>query len=320
MKCRVLLVFLLTTAMVQAQNLVTNPSFEELDFCPDGLSGIEAATSWQSFRLTPDCYNECSEHPASGVPSNHFSESCFPVDGEGYGGFVMISIPSGFSEVLATELMEGLQIGQEYYVRFYVRRGISPNDNCWTDHIGARFTMTDFQDWPQDETMPITNEAHVLYEGQVSGSENWVLVDGYFTADSAYTYLAIGNHFDLDSLTISCDQTYPNYEAYYFVDAVCVAVDPEECEDFVGVEESRLKKNVQVFPNPVHSVLEIESKSHSIRNISIYETSGRIVRIQEINGRSNCKLNVQNLNQGLYIIMVEFEDGNSETQRIIKIK
>jgi hypothetical protein len=306
--------------MVQAQNLVTNPSFEELDFCPDGLGDIEAATFWQSFRLTPDFYHECSEHPASGVPSNHFSESCFPVDGVGYGGFVMISIPSGFSEVIANELTEELQIGQEYYVRFYVRRGISPNDNCWTDHIGARFTMTHYQDWPQVETMPITNAAHVLYEGPVSESENWVKVDGYFTADSAYTYLAIGNHFDLDSLTISCDQEYTNYEAYYFVDAVCVSVYPEDCQNFVGIEESSPNGDVHIFPNPVSSVLEIESQSHLIRSISIYEPSGRIVMLQEINGLSNYKLNVQDLNQGLYIIMVEFEDGNSETQRIIKIK
>ena len=320
MKCRVLLVFVLTTANIQAQNLVSNPSFEELNYCPDSFDDIEAATAWQSFRLTPDCFNECSDHLGAGVPTNHFSESCFPVEGSGYGGFGMISIPSGFSEVLAVELLDELEVGQEYYVRFYVRRGIPPNNNCWTDHIGAKFTMTEYQDWPQEVTMPITNEAHVLYEGQVSESENWVLVDGYFTADSAYAYLAIGNQFDLDSLNISCDQSYSNYIVYYFVDAVCVSVDPEDCQNFVGIEESSPKRSVQVFPNPVRSVLEIESQSHSIRSISIYEASGRIVRIQEINGRSNCKLNVQNLNQGLYIIMVEFEDGISETQRIIKIK
>ncbi|MBK5286545.1 MAG: hypothetical protein JJE25_14195 [Bacteroidia bacterium] len=46
-------------SFVLAQNLVTNPSFEDTVACPFGASQLNFATGWSSYWGTPDYFNLC---------------------------------------------------------------------------------------------------------------------------------------------------------------------------------------------------------------------------------------------------------------------
>ena len=53
-----------------AQNLVPNPSFEELDSCITGLGQLQKAIGWKTILFTPDCLNRCGTGLAYSVPGN----------------------------------------------------------------------------------------------------------------------------------------------------------------------------------------------------------------------------------------------------------
>src|SRR6185437_5611647 len=69
---------------IWAQNLVPNPSFEELNRCPSGLSGIDYSPTYSSFPTvkawvnpqgcgSPDYYHSCASATSGvGVPDNGF--------------------------------------------------------------------------------------------------------------------------------------------------------------------------------------------------------------------------------------------------------
>lgn len=56
-----ILVIIICSNILQGQNLVPNPSFEEFDHCPIGVPDLNGnLKDWLSFRGTPDYFNKCS--------------------------------------------------------------------------------------------------------------------------------------------------------------------------------------------------------------------------------------------------------------------
>jgi len=71
----------------------------------------------------------------------------------------------------------------------------------------------------------------------------------------------------------------------------------------IEVDESTL---VKIYPNPVHRILNIESKK-TIENVYICNDLGQVVQIQSIHGRFGA-LELGNLEAAVYFIRIEFED------------
>src|SRR4051812_721199 len=115
---KILLLFssLLFCCIVEAQNLVPNPSFEVYDTCPDYMSQINRAVGWWAVRMTPDYFNACSSTIYSSVPTNGFGHT-MPASGNAYAGFIgywqnnTILAP----ECFAAQLLSPLIIGTKYY-------------------------------------------------------------------------------------------------------------------------------------------------------------------------------------------------------------
>jgi|GEM_PF-687090 len=70
---------------------------------------------------------------------------------------------------------------------------------------------------------------------------------------------------------------------------------------------------LQVFPNPVSNVLNIQSATQ-FSSAELYSISGRLL-VKQKNTES---LNVQNLKAGVYMLKLTSEDGQSITKKIIK--
>jgi hypothetical protein len=92
----------------------------------------------------------------------------------------------------------------------------------------------------------------------------------------------------------------------YLDDITCITADP------VYVKEVE-KINIQLFPNPVHDKLYINS-DEEIKNLAIYSLEGKLIR--KYNGFESF-IHVGFLTQGAYLIEVETSKGISK-QRIIK--
>jgi len=325
MKCKVPFLFFFSFLVIPlcGQNLVPNWSFEDYDECPEGTSQIHLSTGWMTFRLTPDYFNACSVSGV-GVPQNVISQNAPAIHGDAYSGFGR-NHNNGNSEVLAIELMEPLVAGIEYYVAFYLRRS-DYNNNCWNNNIGATFTSTMYQDWPMDVAMPLNNYAHIIYNDMFEQPNVWTKVEGTFVADSSYSFLAIGYHFDGDHMDVECEVMEVPMQTYFFVDCVCVSIDPDMCpvcETTTQIDfHQSSTKILDAFPNPFVEnckiVLPYETKG-TIR-LQLYSSSG--ILISEWLEESKHVIIISEKytrEKGLYILEVEFESGEKSHIKLLKM-
>lgn len=268
------LLFIASATMVsQAQNIVPNPSFEEYSLCPDGISQIEKATHWQSFRITPNYHNACDLSQVVGVPFSLAGGYQEAKQGEAYAGYHQYT-SNGNTEVFGVQLISPLEIGQQYYISYYVNRskhygGSTVAGNCWSNGQGVKFTMNPYSIDSSENEIPIDNSSHLFNADLISDTVNWVHLSGTFIADSAYSYMAIGNFYSLANLQYECDAEYQIFTAYYFVDCVCVTTDEIDCELLLSSTEY-VQDKLQVYPNPFYSELNIEVLGNEIvQNIDL---------------------------------------------------
>lgn len=72
------------------------------------------------------------------------------------------------------------------------------------------------------------------------------------------------------------------------------------------------KTKITVYPNPATDVLNITSNK-KIDNVSIFDATGKAVKTVKSN-----TVNVQDLTVGTYVVNIKFEDGTTESKKIIK--
>ena len=90
----------------------------------------------------------------------------------------------------------------------------------------------------------------------------------------------------------------------------------EDVTDDVGVD-SYTDLDVRVFPNPTTGMLYVQS-SEPVRQIEIYDLSGR--QLMSCNGQTEQlnTLNVNNLKSGIYFIRILTQDNQSSISKFIK--
>lgn len=72
--------------------------------------------------------------------------------------------------------------------------------------------------------------------------------------------------------------------------------------------------NISIYPNPVKDILNVQGKSIEGSNIEIFHMTGALVHKSKL---TNGKVNIANLNKGIYVLSVE-KDGKKTTMKFIK--
>jgi len=254
---------LCTPYISNAQNLVPNPGFEVTDSCTFGL-GLGELHHWYSANITPDHLQSCLPYgSANGLPLNLVAFQ-YPYEGASCAGLITFDGHTGQEqrEWLMVPLLDTLVPGQTYYCSFRANAafgGYDPINWIASSHLGMLFTTYDRQwNWG-DPLPPALNQAHVMCSQILSDTVDWTLVSGSFVADSAYTYLMIGNFFS-NVLTDTLHFAPPGPDWYAFsytlLDAVCVSPDPEGCVLSQGLNEIG-GAGPYVYPNPATDRLMI---------------------------------------------------------------
>lgn len=167
-----------------SQNLVPNPSFEDTVACPTTYGQIDKAVAWSSYNPSPDYFHCCS-----GNPNNFGFGFQYAHTGKAHGGGVQFNgWSSNNREILGSQLIEPLIIGQNYYISFWVNLG--DWSSCAINNVGILFI--------KDLYYPITpkNISHLYSSQIISDTVNWIKISGSFIPDSSYKYILIGNFFD----------------------------------------------------------------------------------------------------------------------------
>jgi len=177
--------------VVQAQNLVPNPSFEQYDTCPNSISQVDFVLGWSSFGNTPDYWNACSS--VMNVPNTQAGfQNAF--DGNAFCGIYTYSSGTtgtpNYREYIGVQLVSPLIIGQKYYVSFKINK---PNNlECATNYFGALFSTVPFT----ETNLPPINITPQIIEPQIiTDTINWTNISGAFIADSTYKYIILGNFY-----------------------------------------------------------------------------------------------------------------------------
>jgi len=250
-----------------AQNLVLNPSFENLKKEKNkGFSNHkdfnENVLHWTSpTNATTDYINTNPEIKPKQIKSEFgelYTAGFFPPkSGEKmtgihtYGnvssGYCPTTTDGEIREYLQGTLAKPLEVGKEYFVRFWV--AIS-NNQMSTNNIGVYFSKAPIKndDCYRLEFTPHVNESKVL-EFKKNG---WSMVSGKFIAKEPFQYLIIGNFFS-DKATKTYSKKMSS-SAYVYIDDVYVS----ETLTREQIAELRAKKKVKPKTNTIAEKVKTE--------------------------------------------------------------
>jgi len=239
----VLLIF--SASNIKSQNLVLNPSFEDITSCPQGPTQFPLAVNWDDCNSgadtcsSPDLLATCCTSPIPiivppvGVPNNILG-SQEARTGENYAGIIMKESMAlmgcqGFDIDTYREYIQGqfsapLVAGQTYCVQFYV--SLAGNVKWGTDQFGVYFSNTPVQyDFcNNDAPLPLTPQLE--YTGPaLLDTINWVELSWSYTATGGERYIVIGNFSD-NATTVLYDSNCAsmNPYCYYYIEDVYVGV------------------------------------------------------------------------------------------------
>lgn len=318
MKKTITLILLSLTFFCKAQNLVNNWSFEDTISCPLGLGDITKASGWSSYKETPDYFNSCNTDTIgtsfAGVPENYFGYQNAKSGNAFTGFYVYYPNTLNYREILGSQLSAPLNIGQKYFVSFFINRAsreVLPNHNIniATNKIGARFTNTLFS---YNSPIEINNWAHIFTDSIISDTTNWVKISGSFVADSAYQYIAIGNFFS-DSATSHISFDTISFAAYYFIDEIRVSTDSVFVNSKSDISSHDFFK---IYPNPARDWIVLEGKG--IKSVAILNALGSEIGYYPTTAFTLLhQINFGTLSCGVYFLKINMIDDKFHFQKII---
>lgn len=225
------LLFVLTTVLnchvSYAQNLVSNPSFEDTTSCPVFQNEIYKATPWfnPSTSSTPDYYNTCNKS----VPHN-FAGYQTPRTGNAYAGFFAWETGGQeYREYIETKLTQTLIANRTYCIEFYVALSNNLMGTMSVNTIGAHFSKSKVTSI-NNLSLPFVPQVESPRSVFLTDSLSWMKIHGCFAAQGGEQYLTIGNfnnEANTDTFRIFSDQWGAAYGAYYYIDDVSVVEVPE---------------------------------------------------------------------------------------------
>ncbi len=309
--------------LVQSQNMVVNPGFEEVWECPFTMNQLKFTKSWFPFGTadpSPDYFHSCCKNNLMSVPSNVFGEQ-LAHGGEGYIGLISYltsksgkgwRVPENHREFAMVQLTKSLIKGNEYYAEMWVN--LAENCEFAINSLGMYFT----RDMPRFDWQ-VMNFKH--YKPQVANPigrilkdiNGWTKISGTFTARGDEMALTIGT-FDPDSSLVAKktkrkfshirDERMPKHLqpqiSYYFVDDVLVRpVDPNEPispdpeikiatpeDDYFGPAEIGKKFTLQNIYFEFDKAALLRSSSLELNKLLSYLEKHRRVKI-EIEGHTD---------------------------------
>ena len=223
---------------LSAQNLVPNYSFEDYSSCPTSQDQVYLLDDWyKPTGLSTDYFNSCFVLPSPwpvDVPDNFvgFQET---ITGDGYAGVVTyVAGDNIWKEYLQVLLTEPLIAGECYDVEMF--SSLAEKSDWGSNGLGIYLSVTP-PPIDQDGTIYLTPQ---FYHTDVQlDTENWVSLNGTYTAIGGEQYLTIGLFFEYGTFDVEPLIPPGNFQnlAYYYIEDVRVELNTLEEEIEVEICE-----------------------------------------------------------------------------------
>ncbi len=214
---------LLFCGAANAQNLVTNGSFEAYTSCPDNLAQAHYSTGWRMYHNGTSDYFNCTTAPVA-TPANWAGYQT-AANGTAYMGFITYSAGNThYREYIASNITPMVK-GAKYEVSMSV--SLANNSGYYSNNLGVWFYDNGASATISGNVSFIPQTPQIAYGkyGAVTDTALWVRLTDTFTADSAYDNLVIGGFGNATSAfqvaTNHGSGTIDN-SAYYLIDNIVV--------------------------------------------------------------------------------------------------
>ena len=303
--CLITISFEVGSSKAYCQNMILNPSFELYDSCPTFYAQMYLVQNWINGYGSQDYYNVCATSNVAGVPNNIFGYQ-YPASGNAYTGLYVYTNGTScggsldIREYLTYSLTFNLIVGTRYYVSLKVNPAVGQSSSpfkYFVNKIGALFTTYQYPH--------IVNHAHVYSASIITDTLGWSTISGSFIADSAYSYLSLGNFFDGANTNTAIINGGTAECAYYYFDDICVSTDSATCAAYhIGIPEySITNRDFKLYPNPTSDKLTIETKIQNAE-IVIRDVLGQMVYSAKAIEASST-IDVSMLSKGVYFISLQ---------------
>lgn len=298
--------FIFFSEMLHSQfNLVPNSSFENYDTCK---AYIQCAKFWSTpINTSPDYLNSCNTSTVFQTPSNMYGYQV-PHSGTAYAHIITYTLSANpdfnnYREYVQTALIDTLQAGIDYCIRFYV----SPADsmNYWSNDMGVYFsdTLIDIFNFPKPLNLPFTPQFINNSNNNLNDKNIWTEIAGNYIASGGEKYIIIGNFKDSAATIAHYTGWNPlpgKVYGSYFIDDILVS----PCDSITGLLLSDKSEEEIVITQFISSQqLLIESRNELINQILIYSSLGQLVyKMQSV--VSLCNVDLYTFSPGIYFVSI----------------
>jgi len=82
--------------------------------------------------------------------------------------------------------------------------------------------------------------------------------------------------------------------------------------------ENFLAEKFNVFPNPANNVVNITNNENMfVKEVTVYDTTGKQLSTQSFNNEAEIQLNVENLASGTYLLHLQTNEGTA-VKKLVK--
>lgn len=222
-------IFLVSQA--HSQNLVTNPSFEDV-YKPNcswssvsfpighSIANWESASAaspdMHSLLVSDSCWAFANGSEYSGTTTCQPGEQ-LPRTGLVMVGFITTNDSTEWREYIRNELLEPMIPGKLYNVRYYI--SLADNSALSSNNIGVYFSSDRFES-STTVALPFTPQIEV--KNLIGNDLDWVEIDTVVMATQPWRYMTIGNFRSNAETETKAHQYCP--WAYYYIDDVSVTL------------------------------------------------------------------------------------------------
>lgn len=317
-KIPLLLMFMLLILFGNAQNLVSNNSFEQYTTCPFVYNDLEFAVGWINPCDPPygttgtqsgssDYFNAC-DTLWMGVPTNITGFQPART-GNGYAGLICFYnpiTPVTYREYIETELVSPLMPGANYYFEMYVN--LANTSDYAIEDFGVYFSDTLIDGLHTHLPLPYLPQISNM-NGVISDTTNWILISGNFQATGGERYMIIGNFNDDSNTNVVQVSANVSERAYYYIDDVSLTL-------LTTLEETYNLNNIKIYPSPFINVINAKASNNEILDIFIYDISSRILLHRRFANETS--LNTEFLSKGFYLYKIIGKKGIIKQGQLVK--
>jgi len=245
----------LTIIAQDMENLVENPSFEQMEGKIKKNGSISVAVGWMSPTLAAADLFSDKVKEGFGTPANVYGTEA-PLDGGNYAGIRTFSYgdkePRNY---ISAKLKMPLTKDALYCVKFYV--SLAEGSKYASNNIGLNFSKKQYN---IDENRSIIGPTHIMHKDNpvFNAQFGWDEVCGLYKAEGGEKFITIGNFFangetKNERLKGTKDFTGQSIvSAYYYIDNISVVRIDDESECVCKQNENEVKTTIIYEVAPVN--------------------------------------------------------------------